>query len=90
MDGEISVNRLNRKPFIGFAQNANISVYVGIHEKWLEIGGPGPDSPGLYESRTIDKSGPTGDVNARSVGVNSAGGAVQPPVTVRSLVDIFV
>ena len=39
VDGEISVNRLNRKPFIGFAQNANISVYVGIHEKWLEIGG---------------------------------------------------
>ena len=90
VDGEISVNRLNRKPFIGFAQNANISVYVGIHEKLLEIGGPSPNSRGLYENRTLDRCGPTEGENVRVVGVSDAGGAVQPLVTVRSLVDISV
>ncbi len=48
VDGYLSVRGLNRKPFIGFDKNANIGVHVGIHEKWLEIGGPGPNSRGLY------------------------------------------
>ena len=63
VDGEISVNRQNRKPFIGFAQNANIRVYVGIHEKWLgEAPAEGSAAATVYEgygTRELDGFDPT-------------------------------